>query len=916
MRLRLVEDGSGEPIANGTVLAKHDFADIELRSNDAGDVDLHFPDGITFLELSAKAPRHSTMIQRWNYEIGGLKLPPEFVFPMLTGAKIGGVVINDRGDPIGDVTLRIHCWLSPAEPRVLIRDHEVRTSADGRWACDLIPAGATWVAFSVRHPDYVQLDYSTNTDESGNALERYRRLEGVNVLSKGISVWGRVVTGMGEPVHGAEVQVGPFSDGYTRPIATTDENGMFRFTTERDDLAVMVRADHFSPQMLRLPHDQIESPIDVSLKPGGLIQGRVFDGAGGPIGGAELRVMWAGSSQDWRIRTDGDGVFVWDSAPLDGHIEVDIRKGGYITKRRFVVTPGNEYNVTLRDVLVIRGQVVDAKTRAPLRQFRVTPAFQQDPEMALFHATSSAVEGVDGAFAIAINSEHEGVYLVVEADGHLPVKSRRFAFDEGERAWNAALEVGDGPGALVKDMNGAAVAGASVHRTTQSACEVIDGERFYGNSTEETTTDEFGSFGFTAGFDPSAIIVVTEQGYVVATDGELQAQDVIHLQSWSRLEGRYLVGDVPGAEQHIEMVSFANRYDDQPGFLFRSQVTTDLDGQFAFERVPAGLVEIKHLLSKRSRQGVTVQRDVLDLKPGETRVVQLGGRGRPVIGHVAPPSGLVATSSWTYAGYASLRTGDFSWPYPQEYATWTDEEQQRWWHAWRKTDECAALLERRFREDREYHFDIAPDGTVRIEDVLPGSYSLYVRIDDPDSLLTGGFGDPLGVLDKEVRIPETDPQSPRELFDLGLLELALSTKVKIGATAPDFEFATVDGENLRLSDFRGKYVLLDFWATWCAPCVEELTHINAIYDQYHQKGLEVIGLSLDFGPEAPAALFQRRGYNWVQGYLGKEEAVVTRRYGVLGIPSILLIDPEGRVLARDLRGRSIRDAVGTALETR
>lgn len=915
MLIRLIQDGSGDPIAHGVILAEHDFEDIELHANESGVVELHLPDDVTFLRLWAKAPGHSTMVQYWRYELGGLKLPAEFSFPMPVGTRVGGVVTNERGDPVEDVTVRVQCWLSRVPQRVMIRGHEVRTGADGRWTCDVIPAEATWIGLSLHHRDYVQEDYRTTTDETGDAMERYRRLEGVNVLRTGVTVWGRVVTEAGEAIEGADVQVGRFSEGYTRSIAATDAEGVFRFTTERDDLVVMVRADHLSPQMINLPKDRIESPIEVVLKRGGLIRGRVTDPAGAPIGGAELRVMWAGSSQDWSIRTDRNGEFEWDAAPLDGDIELDVAKGGYVKKGRFAVRPGKDYEVTLPEALVIRGQVVDAKTREPMSEFRVTPAFEQHPTLPLFYATSSAIDGEDGAFAIAIDDEHKGVYLVVEAEGHLPVKSRRFEFDEGERQWNAALEVGVGPTAVVRDAAGAVVVGASVHRTTLTSCLVIDGESFYGNTTESTTTDESGRFAFSPALDPTAIIVLTDEGYATVTDAQLRELSEISLQPWSKIRGRYVIGDNPAGEQNIEMASFANAYDNRPGFLFQSSVTTDRRGLFTLDRAPAGLVEIKHLLPKRRTIGVTVQREVVDLAPGETRDVQLGGRGRAVIGRLIPPAGLVPTQTWTYAGFAILKTPYIDWPYPEEYATWTHEEQESWWHAWRMTDECDAVLERRFRESRAYHFDLSPDGTFRVEDVLPGSSVLWVQVVDPESLLTGVFGDPLGVIDTEVLVPEmADSASPREPFDLGPFELALTTKVQIGAAAPDFEFATVDGEKMELSDFRGRYVLLDFWATWCRPCVEELPHIKAVYDRYHNKGLEVVGLSLDVGPEAPRSLFERRGYRWTQGFLGKDETVVTRTYGVAGIPAIILIDPEGRVLARDLRGSAIGDAVAEALD--
>jgi peroxiredoxin len=133
---------------------------------------------------------------------------------------------------------------------------------------------------------------------------------------------------------------------------------------------------------------------------------------------------------------------------------------------------------------------------------------------------------------------------------------------------------------------------------------------------------------------------------------------------------------------------------------------------------------------------------------------------------------------------------------------------------------------------------------------------------------------------------------------------------KIGKLAPDFEQNTPDGKKIKLSHFRSKYVLLDFWASWCAPCRQENPNVAAAYNQYKDKGFTVLGVSLDQAGQKDAWVkaIQKDQLTWHQvSDLKGWENTVAQKYGVRSIPANFLIDPKGKIIARDLRGKDLQD---------
>lgn len=113
-------------------------------------------------------------------------------------------------------------------------------------------------------------------------------------------------------------------------------------------------------------------------------------------------------------------------------------------------------------------------------------------------------------------------------------------------------------------------------------------------------------------------------------------------------------------------------------------------------------------------------------------------------------------------------------------------------------------------------------------------------------------------------------------------------------TAPDFNFTYLNGEKASLSQLRGKPVLLNFWATWCPPCVGEMPHFNTVYPRYKDK-INFLAISLDDSMQEASAFMQQKGYSFPAGYGSVND--LAGKYDIQGIPTSLLLDAQGNIIA-------------------
>ena len=144
---------------------------------------------------------------------------------------------------------------------------------------------------------------------------------------------------------------------------------------------------------------------------------------------------------------------------------------------------------------------------------------------------------------------------------------------------------------------------------------------------------------------------------------------------------------------------------------------------------------------------------------------------------------------------------------------------------------------------------------------------------------------------------------------------ALLDGIAIGSKAPDFTLADANGNEVRMSEIKGRLKILDFWASWCGPCRMNNPELKKLYEEYNGKGLEIIGISLDEKGDAWRAAIEKDGLTWTNvSSLKGWKCDVVKLYSVDAVPSMFVLDADNRIVATGLRGETLHRFVSDNLD--
>lgn len=514
----------------------------------------------------------------WGDDLPSPKLPKAATIRMQPGTVWGGIVQNENGEPIANVEVDVRYWEKRPEfnPHIRVnidQDIEgVTTDKDGRWRMDILPAEFPdeGPRLFLTHPDYVS-DHLRRGATPIPVTERppiddLRSQTAVMILRKGGTIQGHVTDETKRPIPGVRIYT---EEGYwldsRKPAAVTNEVGRFRIgnvsfsrsgindpppstlrAIESREVALVVQAPGYNPELIHTAPSGSASPLEIVLKPGQAVNGRVVDNSGKPLPGADVSLgNWLGYRQRFHLttKTDADGRFRLSDAPLSGAL-YDVRKKGYMAVYDLAMSPppsgiaGKEgYLITLTPPLKVAGSIVDAVTQQPLAKCMVTKGVEYDDGRAPDWLPFDRKTITDGRFEFEFASSVFCWRIRVEAEGYMPAVSRIFRpgdADPGLVTCDFSLAKAEPMTGSVFRSDGKPVVGAEVYVATNLF--VVDNGKPASVSLRNARvarTDGAGRFELPPEVEPFYLVALHDRGYAVVNEEQFAASSTVRIEPWT-----------------------------------------------------------------------------------------------------------------------------------------------------------------------------------------------------------------------------------------------------------------------------------------------------------------------------------------------------------------------------------------------
>ena len=786
----------------------------------------------------------------------------------------------------------------------------IRTDDQGRWTLRNAPPGDdVKVRIKLSHPDYINdREWGQLQREQFVTAKALRAETAEIVMHRGLSLNGTITDPEGKPIVRRAGDLGrPSVLG--APAAARSPHGRTG-ALSIPTIAAREGSRHDRGQELDAGnahgrhHATETAPQDFQLKPGKTLRVQLVDVAGTPIKKGYFEIDgWRGAESlynydhpnvlDSQIpRHPGDdGIYEWTWAPDDA-VKFQISTGEHFVsnedrpdgQRRSASShdapatahrrhgDGCEYGKTAR--AICHG----ADHSFPAR-FSLDPARSKLPSIRTANSQCSSIAPI---FSMDYRSSAPGYvtlrvgpYKIGETVPELQLRMQpashyvgRVVDDANQPVSNAKIFVGS----------------YSEHLYLSDFSDKNGGR----HDNYWVSTNDKGSSRSPTSWNAIAWSWSAPTGYGQADRPAGEIPGELRIRRWAKVQGRLLQAGQPVAPCTVRLDPIREQGDDAPRGHFGLYATTDENGAFHFDRVPPVPCRVQGNIHWSVEGPLTSSQSLpIDLVPGDDVTVELGASGAEVTGQLAldpPAAGFDYHFGLNYL--LARRPGIAP---PSAVADKGFDWRQGWSDSWTNSLEGGVFL-----MTLHHHF-VKPDadGKFRISGVEPGDYDLAFKL----------YGSTEGCLIHPVgmRVVRFTVKPGQTNVDLGSITVPALPGLKVGEVAPDFEFVGIDGERTKLAELRGKYVLVDFWASWCGPCVAKVGEVEQLRQRFGQRpGLVVIGANLDQDRERATDFLRSRNLPWRHALLGDWSSTdVPKNFAVSGVPTYVLIGPDGRVIAHD-----------------
>ncbi len=534
--------------------------------------------------------------------------------------------------------------------------------------------------------------------------------------------------------------------------------------------------------------------------------------------------------------------------------------------------------------LIVEGIVSEFETQKPIPSFLIIPGYPEGQNGVQWDRLH-VYRAINGKFSMDIAQgrlPRIPTYLKLEATGYLPaiVKYAPAANTENT-SLKVVLHKSDRLRGVVLLPDGTAARGAQVDLATESNTPILGRGNFVMKPGALTTRAvDRGRYSFSSDPEALTIIAAHETGYAEMPVDDLSTNLVMTLKPWGQVNAEIQggAGTLPStiAVMTSELLIpnlFQGIYSGVMNLDFtRFSMEAAPNSSIAFEKTPPGTRYIWRALpinnpTNTSLQNLSFVGQCLQVKPGETNQIDWKANERLL-------KGRFQLSGMHNALQENANPGNIS-------------------------AKLVLLKLSAGTSSEELYFTTGENESFCVNGPVPGNYQAEFRVYFPPHLL--------GVTKKDITIPVGNAP-----VDLGTLILPTIKAASVGDMAPPFETKTVDNKTVKLSDFHGKYVLLNFWATWCNPQLNVVSNLKTVWEEFGASpNFAMVGLSLDQNVEIARKYAARHGLKWTQAYLDQwHRTSIPSEFGIRGIPSSVLIDPKGKIVAKDIAF----DGIGTILK--